>query len=205
MTRQHWTAICCLLVIVCRANAVRRSGRIGGHETANYLRDNLIGRERAIGRDSDDLLLPHPFLSYLDFEKSLIYKSMKQLQDSVAQVNSNLFNHPINKHLYGGLYAGNLFNKRGDQKPSSPSKLSQLSALNSLSGRNGLQLIQQLNKEIIKNQLIAYEKFFDKLKRYDSGAEPVESRQVMNMIRTLLGFPFSCCSPTSFSCLCCPP
>lgn len=190
MTRQHLTATLCLLVLICgRANAGNRN-RVSRYEAANYLRDNLIGSSlrdslRADGpsklRESDDLLVPHPFFSYLDFENSLVHKSLKQLQDSVAQVNSNLFSNPINKHLYGGL-----FNKRGDHKPSSPSKLS---ALNNLSGRNGLQLIQQLNKEIIKNQLIAYEKFFNKLRRYDAGAEPVESRQVMNLIRTLFRFP----------------
>ena len=182
MTRQHLLVLC--LLLACGAQAGRRRR----FETGNYLPDNLIVYK--IERNGDDLSLPHPLLHYLDFEKSLIHKSLKQLQDSVQQVNSNLFSGPINKHLYVNLY-GNLFNKRGDQKPGDPKpgKLSSLASLNSLSGLNGLQLIQQLNKEIIKNQLMAYEKFFNKLKRYDSGVEPVESRQVMNLIRTLFRFP----------------
>ena len=171
MTQLH-LAVLCLLVLVCRASA----GRYRRYEAVNFLRDNRIGR------DGDDLYVPHPFL---DFEKSMIHRSLKQLTDSVAQVNSNLF--PINKHLYGsslgslysGLYGGNLFNKRGDSTVGQhkPGK------------SNGLALIQQLNKEIIKNQLIAYEKFFNKLRRVEPGVEPVESRQVMNLIRTLFRFP----------------
>ena len=143
--------------------------------------------------------LVHPFYSnYLDYEKGLIYKSLRQLQDSVSLVNSNLFNNQansqannhensqlnsplnnpinnaINKHLFNNLYSNNnLFNRRFDFKQKRfPT----------------LQIIQQLNKEIIKNQLISYEKFFSKLKRYDS-VDPMESRQAMNLIKTLFRFP----------------
>lgn len=112
--------------------------------------------------------------NYLNYEKNLIYKSLKQLQDSVSQVNNNLFNSPINKNLYKNLYNNNLLN-RLDQKSKKKRNVK-------------LQVIQQMNKEIIKNQLVAYEKFFNKLRRYDN-MDPAESKQAMNYIRTLFRFP----------------
>lgn len=126
----------------------------------------------------------HPFFpnNYLDYEKGLIYKSLKQLQDSVTLVNNGLFSNPFNKNLYTTLYA-NL------QQHSPNSILVNKKVDKPKFKRTGrLQFIQQMNKEIIKNQLVAYEKFFNKLKRYDS--DPMESRQsVVNLLRTLFRFP----------------
>lgn len=171
---------------------------------------------------NDDLLLQPFYLgNYLNYENGLIYKSIKQLQDSVSLVNNNLFN---NQNLNNHFYSNSIFKRRldlrplSDQKPAATSSdykpLDQYKSLFKyyksippLFKRNDkLQLIQQLNKEIIKTQLVAYEKFLsqltdqlggthartiskflNKLQRYDS--DPMESRQAVNLIKTLFRFP----------------
>jgi len=137
----------------------------------------------------DDISAYYPSFvnNYMNYEKGLVYKSLKQLQDSVNMVknNNHLFGSPSNKKLYSNLYmnlanTNSIFNKNNNDYKNTGHKIK-------LKRSPRLQLITQMNKEIIKNQMIAYEQFFNKLRRYDS--DPMESRQVVNMIRTLFRFP----------------